>query len=301
MKQTPPGGNLHMIDLPLPMTGFRHFVTSWVHRTGETTVLVDPGPASSIPRLVNELERLGVKRLDLILLTHVHLDHSGGVGHLLRKFPDARVISHPRGMAHLKDPTKIWEASLGNLAAIAEMYGRPDAVPGENLGFEKVIAAGDLTIESLETPGHAPHHLVFRIDDVLFTGEAAGIFFPVGDSFYLRVGAPPGGFDYPAYRRSLDRISTLDVSLLCFSHYGHTKDARRTVELARDQLDLWMSTASKHRGEKEGIFEDTVIADLLEKDPALSRFEDLPEDVRARERWHLRHCVTGFRSHLAKE
>jgi glyoxylase-like metal-dependent hydrolase (beta-lactamase superfamily II) len=285
-----------MIDLPLPMTGFRHFVTSWVLVEGKTTILIDPGPASSIPRLRDELRRLGIGRPNWVLLTHVHLDHSGGVGHLLRDFPDARVVCHRRGLPHLKDPAKVWEASLGNLSAIAEMYGKPDPVPEENLRTEAVSPA----IESVETPGHAPHHLVFRIGDVLFTGEALGIFFPAGDSFYLRVGAPPGGFDYPAYRRSLDRMSALDVSLLCFAHYGYTEEVRRIIGMARDQLDLWMSTALKHAGKKDRIFEDRVIEDLLKNDPALSKFAVLPEDVRERERWHLRHCVAAFRPYLEK-
>lgn len=298
MNQAPPSSRLHMVDLPLPMTGFRHFVTSWVHIEAGAVVLIDPGPASSIPTLIRALEQQGVKRLDLVLLTHIHLDHSGGLGHLLRRYPEARVVCHPRGAPHLMDPSKLWSVSLRNLGEIAEMYGKPDPAPADRIGFEETIRAGGLTVESIETPGHAPHQLAFRMDGALFTGEAAGIFFPLAETFYLRVGCPPGGFDYPAYRRSLERLRAVDASVLCFSHYGYTRDVHRVLDLALDQLDLWMSVASKHAREREGTFEEKVIKELLGKDPAIARFEDLPEDVKSRERWHLRHSVAGFRPYL---
>jgi glyoxylase-like metal-dependent hydrolase (beta-lactamase superfamily II) len=289
-----------MVDLPLPMTGFRHFVASWIYTGNDATVLVDPGPASAIPTLLSALEQRGVKTLDLILLTHVHIDHSGGVGHLLRSHPEARVICHPRGVPHLIEPTKVWNVSLRNLGGIAEMYGKPDPVPAGRIGFEEAVRIGGLTIESIETPGHAPHHLAFRLDGALFTGEAAGIFFPLADAFYLRVGCPPGGFDYPAYRRSLDRMSSVDSSLLCFGHYGYTREARKTLSLARDQLDRWMSVARKHAGEPEGVFEEKTREELLATDPAIARFRDLPEDVRTRENWHLIHSIAGFRPYLTQ-
>lgn len=295
MNQLPPSPRLRMVDLPLPMTGFRHFVTSWLYSDGKASVLVDPGPASSIPALVRTLEDCGVEHLDLVLVTHVHLDHSGGLGQLLRRYPDAKVICHPRGTPHLVDPARLWAVSLRNLGEIAVMYGTPDPAPSDRIGFENTIRLGALTIESIETPGHAPHQVAFRMDGALFTGEAAGIFFPLADGFYLRVGCPPGGFDYPAYRRSVERLRTVDASVLCFSHYGYTKDVRQVLDLAAGQLDLWMSTARKYAGEKEGVFEEKVVGELLGKDPALARFGDLPEDVKARERWHLRHSVAGFR------
>jgi glyoxylase-like metal-dependent hydrolase (beta-lactamase superfamily II) len=281
------------------MTGFRHFVASWLYTGNDVTVLVDPGPASTVPALLAALQRRGVKNLDLILLTHVHIDHSGGVGHLLRSYTEARVICHPRGVRHLIEPAKVWNVSLRNLGEIAEMYGKPEPVPADRIGFEEAFRIGGLSIESIETPGHAPHHLAFRLDGTLFTGEAAGIFFPLADAFYLRVGCPPGGFDYPAYRGSLERMRSVEASLLCFGHYGYTRDVRRALDLARDQLNLWMSVARKHAGKPEGIFEEKTREELLATDPGIARFRDLPDDVRTREHWHLLHSIAGFRPYLA--
>ncbi len=301
MNQAAPSSHLQMVDLPLPMIGFRHFVASWLYTGNGATVLVDPGPTSALPALHSAMEQRGVKTLDLILLTHVHIDHSGGVGHLLRSYPEARVICHPRGAPHLIEPTKVWNVSLRNLGEIAEMYGKPEPALAERIGFEETVRIGRLIIESIETPGHAPHHLAFRLDGTLFTGEAAGIFFPLPDAFYLRVGGPPGGFDFPAYRRSLDRMRSVDASLLCFGHYGYTRNVRKTLDLARDQLDLWMSVAGKHAGEPEGIFEENTREELLLKDPGIARFRDLPDDVRTREHWHLIHSIAGFRPYLAEK
>jgi glyoxylase-like metal-dependent hydrolase (beta-lactamase superfamily II) len=301
MNQAPPSPHLHMVDLPLPMTGFRHFVASWLYTGNDATVLVDPGPASAIPALLSALEQRGIKTIDLVLLTHVHIDHSGGVGHLLRHYPEARVICHPRGTPHLIEPANVWNVSLRNLGEIAEMYGKPDPVPADRVGSEQTVRIGGLTIESIETPGHAPHHLAFRLDGALFTGEAAGIFFPLADAFYLRVGCPPGGFDYPAYRQSLERMRSVDASLLCFGHYGYTHDARNTLDLALRQLDLWMSVARKHAGEPEGAFEEKTREELLATDRGIARFWDLPDDVRIREHWHLIHSIAGFRPYLAQK
>ena len=84
------------IDLDLPsQPGFRKFISSWLYRNNGLTFLVDPGPLATLPHLLTELRRLGVKQLDYIFLTHIHIDHAGGCGALLAAFPDAQVICHP--------------------------------------------------------------------------------------------------------------------------------------------------------------------------------------------------------------
>ena len=260
-----------------------------------------PVPASAIPALLSALEQRGVKTVDLVLLTHVHIDHSGGVGHLLRRYPEARVICHPRGAPHLIEPAKVWNVSLRNLGEIAEMYGKPEPAPAGRIGFEETVRIGGLTIESIETPGHAPHHLAFQLGGTLFTGEAAGIFFPLADAFYLRVGCPPGGFDYPAYRRSLERMRSVDASLLCFGHYGYTRDARKALDLALSQLDLWMSVARSMPGSRKAPSRRRPGRNCLQQTRELPCFGDLPDDVRTREHWHLIHSIAGFRPYLAQK
>ncbi|OPZ55723.1 MAG: Alginate biosynthesis sensor protein KinB [Synergistetes bacterium ADurb.Bin520] len=103
--------NLYLIDIDQALEGFRKFISAWLYRVNGATILVDPGPASTIPCLVERLKGAGVERIDHVLLTHIHLDHAGGTGHLMQHFPGARVNCHPKGIPHLAAPQKLWEES----------------------------------------------------------------------------------------------------------------------------------------------------------------------------------------------
>jgi len=298
MEQTMPRETLRLIDLEQPRPGFSRFISSWFLQAGGTLILVDPGPAGTIPTLIRALAELNVRRLDWILLTHVHLDHGGGVADLLDAYPGTPVLCHPRGMEHLAKPERLWEVSRRNLGWIAEMYGRPRPVPAECLQFKERFEIAGTQIECIDTPGHAPHHLAFQVGDIVFAGEAAGIYLGLGDRFYIRVGAPPGGFHYPAYRRSLERIASLDANLLCFAHWGCTKTYKRVMKTAIEQADFWMDVSLKYAAEADGKFEQRVLEELLEKDPGLARLSTLPDEVRNRERMVLPISVAGMKRHV---
>ncbi len=298
MKQTMSRETLRLIDLEQPRQGFRRFISSWLLQTGGANILVDPGPAGTIPKLIQAFAGLHLRRLDWILLTHVHLDHGGGVADLLDVYPGARVICHPRGMEHMANPERLWEVSLRNLGWIAEMYGRPRAVPEECLHFRERFETGGVTVECIDTPGHAPHHLAFKVGGIVFAGEAAGIYLGLDNGFYLRLGAPPGGFHYPAYRRSLETIAALDASRLCFAHWGCTTDYGEVMKTAIEQADLWMALSMKHAGAGDGEFEERVMEELLERDPGLAKLSALPEEIRVRERAVLPVSIAGMKRHV---
>src|SRR5690242_9017571 len=132
--------NLFCIDLDQPaLEGFRKFISSWLYLGQGFTLLVDPGPLSTIPRLSAELRRLGVERLDYALLTHIHIDHAGGTGALLREFPGATVICHPEGIRHLVAPEKLWQGSRKVLGPLADAYGEIVPVPAERIRFDEAI------------------------------------------------------------------------------------------------------------------------------------------------------------------
>jgi glyoxylase-like metal-dependent hydrolase (beta-lactamase superfamily II) len=289
--------NLFLIDLDAPMEGFRKFIGTWLYRKNAVTLLVDPGPASSVPILVEHLKGLGVETIDRVLLTHIHLDHAGGTGRLLTHFPRAHVICHPRGIPHLVAPQKLWEESRRVLGAVADIYGELVPVPASNISCPGTVGVGGLSIEIIETPGHAPHHLSFRVGDILFAGEVGGVYVPLDRGFHCRPATPPP-FHHPIFQDSIRKLASLDVSLICLGHHGARPDGRELFERARRQLDFWVDTVERHRKKDSKPFEEAVLADLIANDPDMTNWQALPGDIRARERTFCLNSIRGIRGYL---
>lgn len=292
---TPPSSSIHdcgndlwQVDLDLPRTGFRHFISAWVIIGHESSVLVDPGPAASYETLSNTLKVLEVKRLDAVLLTHIHMDHAGATGLIVRDFP-APVICHPAGIPHLVNPTQLEETAKKVLGNLADDYGPITPVPAELLFPPGGVTIPGYTLQAIETPGHAPHHLCFLISDILFLGEVAGVQYPM-EQRYLRPATPPP-FRSAPYRASLGRVASISARLSCFGHYGIGNDPPRIAKVATDQLDLWIDTIKTAKPKKS---EEEYFAELLAIDPLLSPFPQLPPDIQVRERFFILNSIRGI-------
>ena len=146
---------VYRISLPVPIDGFDDFISAWVHAAAPVCV-VDAGPAVGSSALLSALKILGVRRLDFILLTHIHIDHAGGVRALSDAFPETPVICHPRAIDHLVDPQRLWRGSLNTLGRVARAYGPIEPLPRQRLFAADRLAADGLT--AVPTPGHAAHH-----------------------------------------------------------------------------------------------------------------------------------------------
>jgi glyoxylase-like metal-dependent hydrolase (beta-lactamase superfamily II) len=292
--------NLYLIDIDQALEGFRKFISAWLYRVNGATFLVDPGPASTIPYLVERLKQAGVDRVDHVLLTHIHLDHAGGTGQFLQYFPDAKVNCHPKGIPHLAAPQKLWEDSKKVLGKVAEAYGEMAPVPESSLSFSDAIDLGGALIEVIETPGHAPHHVSYRVGEILFAGEVGGVYVPLHAGFYVRPATPPP-FQHEIFRRSIAKAAGLDVSLVCLGHYGCRQDTAALFERARRQLDFWVDMVERHFRKGSDPFEEAVLADLIASDPDMSGWQSLPEDIQARERNFCFNSIRGIRGYLAKE
>ncbi|MDR1731936.1 MAG: MBL fold metallo-hydrolase [Synergistaceae bacterium] len=288
---------LHLLDLPQPKRGFQQFIAAWFFVDDQgRRILIDPGPADTIPLLAEQLSKI-TDGVDYVLLTHIHLDHSGGLGQFCNLFK-AKVLVHPKGRKHLLNPEKLWKASLDTLGDIAAMYGAPLPTPPDAL-LESPALSG---VTVLETPGHAPHHLSFiisfRKERLFFTGEAAGLFLPVRQESglpYLRPTTPPK-FDGDAARTSLTETNChlRDDDWFCYSHWGALRKARRMVELAQEQIEQWIAVTGRLRDRSE----EEITEYLLQNDPLLGGFTHLPEDLRERERLFIRNSVMGVRGYL---
>jgi len=289
---------LHLVDLDLPSReGFRQFIGSWVLQRGGATLLVDPGPRATVPTLFGALEDLGVQRLDAVLLTHIHIDHAGGAGLVADRYPDARVWCHSAGIPHLVDPAKLWAGSRKVLGGLAEAYGEIAPVPAAAIGHREEFTVGPLRVRALDTPGHAAHHLSFAVGDVLFAGEVAGVHRALPAGTYLRPATPPTFFR-DVYCRSLDRVAVLGATHLCFGHYGHTREVRQALALARAQIDLWVGVVERHLARGIETVEEAVFQELLEVDPHFGLYRDLPADAQRRERTFFANTVAGLRGYL---
>ncbi len=289
---------LFLISLPVPIDGFDGFIGAWVY-TGNPTILVDVGPAVSVPALLSALAEIGGQAPELILLTHIHIDHAGGIGRLARELPRATVVCHPKGGRHLVDPERLWQGSLKTLGRIAEIYGPIAPLPaGRLFPADRPIHPGVLAID---TPGHAAHHYSFRVDELLFAGEAGGVNLPTTDgAIYLRPATPPRFF-LETSLDSIDRLLAAEPGRICYGHVGQRPDAVSLLQTHREQLLRWRDWIAPFLN-REDCEQDELpefcVDYLLETDPLLAGYAGLSASVRGRERNFLRNSVKGYLGYL---
>lgn len=280
------------IDLDQPtLPGFRRFISAWLWQGVGLTLLVDPGPASTIPHLLETLRSNGVKRIDQILLTHIHIDHAGGAGALLDAYPEATVICHPDGIAHMVDPEKLWQGSLKVLGKTAEAYGAIVPVPAEKIAFAAQLAGG--RVSAYRTPGHAPHHCCYLVDDLLFAGEVAGVRGDAGNGIYMRPATPPR-FVLDVALDSVDRMLQLQPKRMVFAHHGLVDDAMTHLRIGRWQLQLWVqgvATLIDLPTEQRGAALQNW---LYAHDPVFARGVGLPGDLKNREQEFFGNTLRGM-------
>jgi glyoxylase-like metal-dependent hydrolase (beta-lactamase superfamily II) len=219
---------------------------------GPTPVLVETGSQSSVPALLEALEEHGVAPTDLagVAVTHIHLDHAGGVGDVARAFPRATVYVHEKGARHLVDPERLVQSAArvyGDL--LDSLYGRLDPTPADRI---HVLADGE-TIEigpgrsltTVDSPGHAKHHLGLHDSDsgILFAGDAVGVRLP--DSGVLRPATPPADFDLDQAVTSLRKFRARTPAGVALAHYGLLPDPLPMLEEAEDILRHWAEVAER--------------------------------------------------------
>lgn len=300
---------LHMIDLDQELVGHRKFLSCWVHRSDELTFLSDPGPRSTIEKVIAELHRLGIGRLDYVLLSHVHLDHAGGTAELAEAFPSARVVCHPRGAEHMIDPERLWESSRQVLGHVAEAYGAPTPVPASR--FIDPAKVSEVGIRVLETPGHAAHHYSFLCAETLFVGEAAGLRIPLAAAPWLD---QPSGADPVVYLRpatptrfrlepalgSIDRLLALEPAprRMAYPHVGIVDDPGFYLRTNREQLTRWVDLLRTLV--RQGVKDPVPLAHrhLMRSDAYYGNFPHLEPDIQERERMYVRQTMEGMLEYI---
>lgn len=257
------GENLFLIDLETG--GFKNLIASYVLKGKEITV-VETGPTSSVPNLLMGLKRLAVKleSVTYVAITHIHIDHGGGLGTLLRYLPNAKVIVHSRGAPHLKDPASLWTASKKTLGDVAEEFGKPESISSDRIivGYDDMILdlGANLKLRVLETPGHASHNLSFyeSLNQVVFPGDAAGAYFADFDTVFPTTPPP---FRPDKALISLDKLIHLNPVDLCYSHFGIASNAIKHLHNYQIQIERWLMLIENavNRGESEEVIREIVL------------------------------------------
>lgn len=219
---------------------------------------IDTGTSHSVPALLDALAELGVARADVdyVLLTHIHLDHAGGAGALLRELPHARAVVHPRGAAHLIQPERLIAATVAVYGAEAyrTLYGELVPVPAERLlqtsdGMR--LSLGGRELQFLHTPGHALHHCCIRdeLARAVFTGDTFGLSYREFDTARGALILPattPTQFDPAQLEVSIDRLLALRPESVYLTHYSRVTDCERLGRELKTRVREFVRLARAH-------------------------------------------------------
>jgi hydroxyacylglutathione hydrolase len=221
--------------------------------------VVDTGTAHAVPRVMAALEakQIAPAQVDYVILTHVHLDHAGGAGQLMVRFPNAKLTVHPRGARHMIDPSRLLAATVAiyGAAETQRIYGDILPVPAARVietgeGFTLELAGRTLTF--LDAPGHARHHVVIRDGRTghIFAGDTFGISYRELDQDGRQFSFPttsPSQFDPPALHRSIDRMMALGPEAIYVTHYGRLTAVQGLAADLHRLVDAHAALAERHR------------------------------------------------------
>ncbi len=250
------GDGIHAID-----TGFHrdHFDAAYLLVHDGRAAFIDTGTNFAVPRLLAALDALGLARnaVDHVIATHVHLDHAGGVGTLMRELPAATLWVHPRGLRHLIDPTALWAGALAVYGEeeMQRSYGRLVGVPAERARAThdgQILRLAGRELLFADTPGHARHH--HCIWDATsrggFSGDTVGLCFRGLDTprgAWIMPTSTPVQFDPPALRASIGRLLAQQPACMYLTHYGRVTDVPRLGALLLQLLDRTVALAERLR------------------------------------------------------
>jgi glyoxylase-like metal-dependent hydrolase (beta-lactamase superfamily II) len=250
----------------------------YVVETDEGPALFDCGPTTCVEHLKAGLATLGLELSDMrhLLLSHIHLDHAGAAGTLVRQHPGLQVHVSEIGAPHIVDPTKL-EASARRLYgdAFDALWGELVPVPAGNV---HIVGDRVVGLDCFPTPGHASHHVSYlHSDGTLYAGDAAGV--RVGRGEFVMPPCPPPEFDLEAWERTIDEIERREPGRLALIHFGTYDDVEPHLQALRTTLSRWAHWVEN--GMDEQTFAAAARHDVSQTDPELADDYD-----RAAPYWH---------------
>lgn len=296
----PIGDGVYAID-----TGFQRegFDAAWLVVQDGRAAFIDTGTNFAVPRLLGALDALGLAReaVEMVIPTHVHLDHAGGVGLLMQELPAATLWAHPRGARHLIDPRVLYQGALAvyGQEEMDRSYGRlvpVDAARVKTTEEGMALTLSGRALRVLDTPGHARHHhcLWDEASRGVFTGDTFGLSyreFDVDGKAWVFPTSTPVQFEPGPLRDSVNRVAALKPEKLYLTHFAAVRDVPRLQSLFLELLDGMVALAhqvpagaGRHEGLKAALFDlyldslrahgcamtDSQIHELLEMDLELN-------------------------------
>ncbi len=278
--------NIYMIDQQI------YSISKWgsVYLINEEKkALVDAGPTTSANRVLDGIRGAGVspEDIDYVIVTHIHLDHAGGAGVLIKHMPQAQVIVHYRGVKHMVNPARLVSSMLAAQGEEAMVrYGEMVPIAADQV---KPVYEGDVLrlskgqlLRFLDAPGHAPHELCIHEsrNQGVFTGGAAGLY--AADEVLLPI-TPPPSFNTELYIDTLERLMALEPAAIYFAHFGVSNTVQESLKSVRDKLLVW----------------DDMVAEAIKKNKFDGVMEKIKDQTRAelkpvRKMESLYKYLTGF-------
>ena len=209
-------------------------------------ILIEVGPSNSFPYLISALESLGIQDIKRTAITHLHLDHVGGIGHLNEKYKENFVYVHELGLKHLPNPERLWKAvsDVYTEEWLKKNWGEIKPIPLENI--KKLNDGADIKIDknriikALYSPGHAKHHYSFydETSGTIFMGDTLGLIYPHGN--FVQPNLPPPDFDKEVLFSTLEHIEKLELKQVAIAHFGIHSNPYELINNAKESIDLWL-------------------------------------------------------------
>jgi len=208
-------------------------------------ILIEVGPSKSFPYLISALNSIGIENVNRSAITHLHLDHVGGIGHVVEKYKDHFVYIHELGVKHLPNPEKLWNAVAAIYTEdwLTENWGKIKPTPIENIKILKDGFNFDLgnnrKLASIYSPGHAKHHFSFydSLSKTIFMGDTLGLIYPHGD--FVQPNLPPPDFNRNILIKTLEDISRLELNYIGIAHFGIHENPYKLIDDAIISIDKW--------------------------------------------------------------
>jgi glyoxylase-like metal-dependent hydrolase (beta-lactamase superfamily II) len=258
----------HTTLLDLEYLGYPRIIAACVCEGPTSIAVIDPGPERSLGTLRAKLADLaiGIKDLDAILLTHIHLDHAGATGTIVKENPKIQVYVHERGAVHMADPAKLLTSAQRLYGDKMDyLWGEFLAVPRENIhalaGGER-LEIGGRKLEVVYTPGHASHHVSYfdQATGLAFVGDTAGI--RIANSHVILPVTPPPDIDLEAWRKSWQEIRARKPERLFLTHFGPATRVEHHLGELEARLEEWGALVQESLANGRT---DTENADLFER------------------------------------